>query len=354
MPDKPSLLIADAILFSPLYLNTDKVSTEKLLALYRFANLFFPQMNADLIKTILDMKTHAERLSVDSSPEERRKLIGEMKGLSMDFQYALKDKGQNMMEFSVHIVPSDVLELAQQGKLDVTFPQKLSDDFDKMIIKLIVKEIRRRFIFNVMDYFQGFLKSTQVPPFISQLLEMGWINNKGQLLKDASVDELLTGKYRDQFETLMPTEILQEGMQIRENIKTCFAIGQDNEDSLIQNAKKRHALLEITIMESIKPDKQKSQTKTNQMNNQYKVSTIPCTIHQDSFRHIHEIKQQISLGTTVGIMANYAEELLEKVALLLDCQEYNNQIQHCEDCRFIAHLHNKTAELIIKAKSLQR
>ena len=86
-----------------------------------------------------------------------------------------------------------------------------------------------------------------MPPFITQLLDMGWINNKGQLLKEASIDDLLTGKYREQFERLMPTEVLQEGMQIRETIKTCFAIGRNNEDSLIQDAGKRHALLEITI-----------------------------------------------------------------------------------------------------------
>ena len=41
-------------------------------------------------------------------------------------------------------------------------------------------------------------------------------------------------------------------MQIRETIKTCFAIGQDNEDSLIKDAKKRHAMLEITIRETKK------------------------------------------------------------------------------------------------------
>ncbi|MEI6434752.1 MAG: hypothetical protein WCP32_07900 [Bacteroidota bacterium] len=223
---------------------------EKLLALYRFANLFFPQMGPGVVKTIMDMKMYSERLSVESAPEERRKLILDMKGLSMNIQYELKDDNQKVMEISIHIVPSEVLARAQQGNLDLSQLQKLSDDLDKMIAKLIVKEIRQRFIFKVRDYFQTFLKSAQAPPFITQLREMGWINRKGQILTGASIDDLLTGKYREQFERLMPNEILEEGMQIRETIQTCFAIGRDNDDSMILNAKKRHAILEITIRET--------------------------------------------------------------------------------------------------------
>jgi hypothetical protein len=130
--------------------------------------------------------------------------------------------------------------------------QKISDDLDKLIVKVIVSEIRHRFTFQLKDYFQVFLKSKQVPSFITQLLDMGWINGKGQLLKGASIDDLLSGKYREQFERLMPKELMQEGMLIRETINTCFAIGLENDDSLIRGAKKRHALLEITIRESQK------------------------------------------------------------------------------------------------------
>jgi len=79
---------------------------------------------------------------------------------------------------------------------------------------------------------------------------MGWINRDGQLQKGASIDDLLSGKYRGQFARLMPEELIQEGMQIRETIKTCFAVGADDPDSLIQDARKRHALLEITIQET--------------------------------------------------------------------------------------------------------
>jgi len=168
----------------------------------------------------------------------------------MDIRYILKDEDEKLMEISVHIVPAEVLRRAQRGVKDPSPYQELGNNLDKLIVKLIIREIRKRFTFNLKDNFKSFLKSRQVPPFISQLLTMGWINRKGQLLEGASIEDLLTGKYSEQFEQLMPKEVMQEGMHIRETIRTCFEIGQDNDDSLIRNAKKRHALLEITIDET--------------------------------------------------------------------------------------------------------
>jgi len=249
-PASSALRRACPIVFSPIYLNAEKISTEKLLALYHFANLFFPQMGPGLVQTIMDMEKHGERLSAGIAPHERQRLIGEMKGLSMDIQYALKDDGQKMMEFSIHIVPGEVLERAQHGKLDLAQYRQLRADFNKLMVSLIEKEIRRRFTGKVGEFFQTLLQSKRVPSFITQLLDMGWINRKGQLLEDASIDDLLSGKYRGQFSRLMPEELIQEGMQIRETIKTCFAIGADDPDSLIKDARKRHALLEITIQET--------------------------------------------------------------------------------------------------------
>ena len=145
MRQKPSLLRSNPALFSPLYLNADKISTGQLLAIYRFAGLFFPKLGPGVMHTLLDMEKHCGRLRAGIAPEERLRLISELKGMSMDIQYSLKDEGQKMMEISVHIVPSEVLERAQQGRKDIVEYQKLSDDLDKIISKLIAKEISKRF-----------------------------------------------------------------------------------------------------------------------------------------------------------------------------------------------------------------
>ncbi len=251
MGHKASLLRADPILFSPIYLNADNVSTEKLLALYRFSNIFFPKMGSGLVRTILDMERHGERLTANSSPEERRKLIRQMKSLNMDIQLTVSDEDQKIMEISIHIVPSEVLERAQQGRNDLVQYQQLSDDLDKLIAKLIAKEVCRRFTLKLADVFKALTGIRQVPSFITQLLDSGWINHDGELLQEACIDDLLTGKYREQFEQWMPKELLHEGMEIRETIETFFAISQYDADSLIQDARERHALLEITIRETL-------------------------------------------------------------------------------------------------------
>lgn len=249
MAHRLSLLRADPILFSPIYLNADTVSTDKLLALYRFADIFFPKMGTSVVRTIMDMERHGERLTANSTPEERRRLIGQMEDLSMDIRFTLVNDGENILEISIHIVPSEVLQRAQQGRGDLVKYQQLSDDLDKLIVKLIAKEASRRFAARVTESLKAFAGIKQVPALITQLLEMGWINRHGQLLEGASIDDLLTGRYRDQFEALMPKEVLQEGMHIRETIDAFFVIGQYDADSLVQDARERHALLEITIRE---------------------------------------------------------------------------------------------------------
>ena len=251
MIHKLSLLHADPILFSPIHLNADSVSTEKLLALYRFANIFFPKMGSSLVKTIMDMESHSERLTAQSSPEERQKLIVQMENLSMDIQFTVGHEGDNVMEISLHIVPSEVLKRAQQGRIDLNY-QELSDDLESSIVKLIAKEVSRRFTAKVADGFRALAEIAQVPALITELLNMGWIGRNGQLLHGASIDDLLTGRYREQFAQLMPQEVLQEGMQIRETIEAFFVIGQQDAESPTHDAIERHALLEITIREANK------------------------------------------------------------------------------------------------------
>jgi len=84
-----------------------------------------------------------------------------------------------MMDISVNIVPSEVLERVQQGRNDLIQYQKLSKNLDQLIDQLITKEMRR-FTAKVTDYLKGFWKNQQVPSFITQLLDMGWIDRNGQ------------------------------------------------------------------------------------------------------------------------------------------------------------------------------
>jgi len=84
------------------------------------------------------------------------------------------------------------------------------------------------------------------------------------------------------------------------------------------------------------------------------ISAIHCNIYKESFADMNIIKQKINNAMSVFIKAEYAEELSDKVNCLLKCGEYTNQRQDCTNCRMIANLHKKSAEIIIKAKSLSQ
>ncbi len=80
-------------------------------------------------------------------------------------------------------------------------------------------------------------------------------------------------------------------------------------------------------------------------------SEIRCDIFQDIYRNLSSIKSKIN-NTRFPGKAEFAEELSEEVDCLLDCKEYSNLQFDCTNCRIIAQLHKKTADLVIKAKSL--
>ena len=87
------------------------------------------------------------------------------------------------------------------------------------------------------------------------------------------------------------------------------------------------------------------------MRNQESSSKIRCDIFQEIYRNLNNIKLKINNSRFPG-KAEFAEELSEEVDCLLDCKEYSNLQFDCTNCRIIAQLHKKTADLVIKAKSL--
>jgi len=88
------------------------------------------------------------------------------------------------------------------------------------------------------------------------------------------------------------------------------------------------------------------------MQTQTDTSTIPCILHQDCIKAMNRIKLKINHGLNIRNKAKYAEELSRKADHLAYCPQYNAQKQDCKYCRMLAFLHRKTAELIIKARSL--
>ena len=79
---------------------------------------------------------------------------------------------------------------------------------------------------------------------------------------------------------------------------------------------------------------------------------ISCLTFQKQERVMKEITDKINQAKRVQEKAGFAEELKEAVEVLLLCPDYDKGTLDCKNCRLIANLRKKTANLIIKAKKL--
>jgi hypothetical protein len=79
---------------------------------------------------------------------------------------------------------------------------------------------------------------------------------------------------------------------------------------------------------------------------------INCTMFQKQEPIIEDITAKINSAKEVLEKAELAEELQQEVNVLLSCPDYNDKSKDCSNCRFIANVRKKTADLVIKAKKL--
>ena len=80
---------------------------------------------------------------------------------------------------------------------------------------------------------------------------------------------------------------------------------------------------------------------------------INCPTFQKQELVIKDITQKINAIEGVAGKAVFAEILRNEVDVLLACQSYKNTSSECENCRFIASLRKRAADLIVKVKKLK-
>lgn len=83
-----------------------------------------------------------------------------------------------------------------------------------------------------------------------------------------------------------------------------------------------------------------------------KDAKINCLVFQKQEPVIADITAKINNAEDVLEKADFAEKLQKEVDVLLSCPEHNEKSKDCSNCRFIANLRKKTADLVIKAKKL--
>ena len=83
-----------------------------------------------------------------------------------------------------------------------------------------------------------------------------------------------------------------------------------------------------------------------------KNAKINCPAFQKHEPVIDDITAKLNKAESVQEKATFAVDLQEEVGMLISCSDYDKRSPDCMNCRFIANLRKRTADLIIKAKKL--
>ena len=81
---------------------------------------------------------------------------------------------------------------------------------------------------------------------------------------------------------------------------------------------------------------------------------IDCPIFQKQEPVIKDLTDKINKAKGVQAKAKFAEELQGEANVLLSCPDYDKEKLECKNCHFISEMREKTANLIIKAKKLEK
>jgi hypothetical protein len=82
------------------------------------------------------------------------------------------------------------------------------------------------------------------------------------------------------------------------------------------------------------------------------IARINCPTFQKQEPVIKEITAKINSAGKVSEKAELARQLQEEVDVLLSCPDHDENSVDCGNCRFIANVRRKTADLIRKAEKL--
>jgi len=79
---------------------------------------------------------------------------------------------------------------------------------------------------------------------------------------------------------------------------------------------------------------------------------INCQTFRKQESLIKDITGKINRGQGVQEKSKWACELQKEAGVLLSCADFDDKSLDCKNCRFVANLRKKTADLIVKAKKL--
>jgi hypothetical protein len=230
----------------PISVDTD-ILGDKALALYKFTKIISPGIGTNVLNTLLDMEKRSNKLIADIDPQKRDALIKDLEDVTVEIHYAVKSKGKEILSVPISISPAEVLKNAASGKRNSRYDEKMKDEINKIVMSFIKKGVENK-VKNIAEIFLSVLHlKPGTDSMFGKLLNRGLIDEEGHLAEGTTIDDLITGKYTEQFNKVIPEELISETLLIRDTINTFYDWDDENYQDLANEALGKKGILEITL-----------------------------------------------------------------------------------------------------------
>ena len=195
------------------------------------------------------MERHSQRLVAAVSPEKRKKLAEDLEGVTVEIHYLVKERGKELMALPINICPAEVLRNAASAKPGSRYTKERQEEINQILASFIAKELRRRIKSTIEDVFKSMLAKPRMPAMLRKIRGLGLVDKKGRLAEGTTIEDLISGKYAELFKEVVPEELINETMMLKETISACY--GREGEDYLLSanEALAEKGILEIALGE---------------------------------------------------------------------------------------------------------
>jgi len=84
---------------------------------------------------------------------------------------------------------------------------------------------------------------------LKELLNRGWIDKEGRLAEGATIQDLISGKYARVFKDVVPQDLINEALIIKETMKTFYEREGEDCQSSVNEMLREKGILELTLGE---------------------------------------------------------------------------------------------------------
>lgn len=200
--------------FSPVYVNANLLTSEKISSLYRFIITVFPGV-VQTVSTyaISDLTKGVKRWSDSITEDGKKELIKALKGTSIDINVSINQDGAgHILSLPFNVRMDYFLEKFVEAKAGTTKLDTEIKEIKEVLLPIIRAAIKQR----IKELLEGFLTLEALRPAvrveIKKLIEEGLITKEGRIAEGVDIDELLSGEHAIVFNKVDAEELLRCGL----------------------------------------------------------------------------------------------------------------------------------------------